>query len=82
MQVTFEIADELVGRLRELAAARGQTLEATVAQEVERELVDEGPRGPLEIRYDNPRGLPRVESRSPGSMKLGPEGVYEYIPFP
>ena len=26
--------------------------------------------------------LPKVKSKNPGSLKLGEEGVYEYIPFP
>jgi hypothetical protein len=28
------------------------------------------------------RRLPVLESKAPGSLKLGEEGVYEYIPFP
>jgi hypothetical protein len=30
---------------------------------------------------DRPR-FPAIRSRNPGSLKLGEEGVYEYIPFP
>jgi hypothetical protein len=26
--------------------------------------------------------FPAIKAKNPGSLKLGPEGVYEYIPFP
>jgi hypothetical protein len=26
--------------------------------------------------------FPAIQAKNPGSLRLGPEGVYEYIPFP
>lgn len=78
MRSTIDIPDPVYRQLKLRAATEGTTI---------RELVLEGVA--LRLRNGNqvspqsrgPR-FPVIRSKNPGSLKLGEEGVYEYIPFP
>lgn len=78
MRSTIDIPDPVYRQLKLRAVTEGRTI---------RELVLEGVA--LRLRNANqtlqqrrgPR-FPVIRSKNPGSLKLGEEGVYEYIPFP
>jgi hypothetical protein len=38
--------------------------------------------GSLAVHDQSRPRFPVIRSKNPGSLKLGEEGVYEYIPFP
>jgi hypothetical protein len=78
MQTLVEIPDPLFRELSDCAASRGTTVTEVILDCVA-----------LRLRPTftpaRPEGKPRfpaIHSRNPGSLKLGEEGVYEYIPFP
>jgi hypothetical protein len=78
MRTTLDIPDETYRRLKIGAAMEGITI---------REILLEGAEIRLRIGSSGPRqdGRPRfpvIRSRQPGSLNLGEEGVYEFIPFP
>jgi hypothetical protein len=78
MRTTIDIPDPVYREIKVRAATEGTTI---------REIILEG----VDLRLRNssasrkPPGkfqLPVIPSKRPGSLKLGEEGVYEYIPFP
>ena len=78
MRTSVEIPDSLYRELKVCAASEGTTL---------RELILEG----AEMRLKTPKArptpgssprFPAIESSEPGSLRLGEEGVYDFIPFP
>lgn len=77
MRTTVDIPDPIYRELK---------VKAATAKTSVKELILTGVRTILES--DRPAGaapglkLPLVKSKRPGSLKLGEEGVYEYIPFP
>jgi hypothetical protein len=76
MRTSIEIPDALYREIKLRAAHEGTTL---------REAFLEG--ATLWLRKGSAgqqkrRRFPAVESKNPGSLSLGEEGVYEYIPFP
>lgn len=78
MRTTIDIPDPLYQEIKLRAAAEGSTI---------REIVLEGVAARLHNRCgklsaDNRPRFPVLRSKHPGSLKLGEEGVYEYIPFP
>ena len=77
MRTTVDIPDPIYRKLKAKAASEGRTVKELVLRGVQIVLEPE--------RKSHPEGglvLPDIESKNPGSLKLGPEGVYEYIPFP
>ena len=80
MRVTIDIPDELHTKLKTLAKREGATMRAIVLRaiitELRREITPMSPerKGGFEI--------PLIHSKKPGTLKLGEEGVYEYIDFP
>jgi hypothetical protein len=77
MRTTVDIPDPLYRELKEEAARKGTSvkqilLESVVARRARAE--SKAPRAKLRF--------PLVTSKQPGSLRLGEEGVYEYIPFP
>ena len=77
MRTTVEIPDPIYRELKTKAASEGRSVKELVLRGVQTVLEPE--------KTSPPEGqliLPKIESKNPGSLKLGPEGVYEYIPFP
>ncbi len=66
-------------RLR--AAIEGTTIMSIILEGVVGRLRKQEPKTGEATRWTW-RRLPVLESKAPGSLKLGEEGVYEYIPFP
>lgn len=78
MRTTVELPDPLYREMKIRAANEGTTVREIILEGVTMRLRGESATGP---RGDRPR-FPVIRSRNPGSLKLGEEGVYEYIPFP
>ncbi len=77
MRTTVDIPDSIYRELKSKAASEGRSVKELVLRGVQTVLEPE--------KTSQPEGqliLPNIESKNPGSLKLGPEGVYEYIPFP
>ncbi len=78
MRTSLDIPDPLYREMRVRAASEGATMREFilegVAMKLQRVNVTTRPGG-------RPR-FPVIRSEKPGSLKLGEEGVYEYIPFP
>jgi hypothetical protein len=77
MRTTVDIPDPIYRELKVRAATEGTTVKEIILEGVAlrmsaRESRDELPRAPF----------PVIRSLSPGSLQLGEEGIYEYIPFP
>jgi hypothetical protein len=64
--------------MRVRAATEGTTMREIVLDGVAMRLGMGGAAPP----QDGRRRFPVIRSHNPGSLKLGEEGVYEYIPFP
>jgi hypothetical protein len=77
MRTTVDIPDPVYRELKEEAAREGTTVKQILLEAVASR------RGRTRAK-DTGRKLkfPLVASKQPGSLKLGEEGVYEYIPFP
>jgi len=78
MRTSLDIPDPIYREIKVRAANEGTTV---------REIVLEGV--VMRLRQGNPAThdesqprFPVIRSKNPGSLKLGEEGVYEYIPFP
>lgn len=78
MRTFVDIPDPVYREMKECASSQGTTIKKIILDCVT-------------VRFRNGRtpakqeGLPRfpvIRSKHPGSLKLGEEGVYEYIPFP
>lgn len=83
MRTTIDIPDETYRELRILAAERGETLRKLVLEGVEMVKQANKPgNGALPEKQETRPRFPVIRSKHPGSLKLGEEGVYEYIPFP
>ena len=78
MRTTVDIPDPIYRELKIRAATEGKTVKELILEGVAARLRRSKPKEKLEGR---PR-LPVIRSKNPGSLKLGEEGVYEYIPFP
>jgi len=78
MRTTIDIPDPIYREMKVCAATEGTTLKEIILEGVAVRL-RAGRRAA--IQNDRPR-FPAIRSTKPGSLKLGEEGVYEYIPFP
>jgi hypothetical protein len=78
MRTTVDIPDPIYRELKVCAATEGTTIKELILEGVAVRLRTKRVPVPPEIR---PR-FPVIGSKNPGSLKLGEEGVYEYIPFP
>jgi hypothetical protein len=77
MRITVDIPASVHRELKILAATEGTTMREIILESLDRRL------HPREHRESSERlQLPLIRSKRPGSLKLGEEGVYEYIPFP
>jgi hypothetical protein len=75
MRTTIDIPDPIYRDLKSQAALEGRSVKELVLRRITRPAEDGGNQ-PKKITF------PAVPSKNPGSLKLGQEGVYEYIPFP
>ncbi len=78
MRTTVELPDPIYRQMKLRAASEGTTIREIILEGVAMRLHHGGKVKKQERR---PR-FPVLRSKSPGSLKLGEEGVYEYIPFP
>ncbi|ADW67321.1 hypothetical protein [Granulicella tundricola] len=77
MRTTIDIPDPIYRELKARAAREGTSVKQIILRSVasapaKAEAVSAKVKG----RY------PLLSSKEPGALKLGEEGVYEYIPFP
>lgn len=77
MRTTVDIPDPLYRELKVRAASEGTTVKEIILEGVTVRLRDK----PASAKQKQPR-FPVIRSKNPGSLQLGEEGVYEYIPFP
>jgi hypothetical protein len=78
MRTTIDIPDPIYRELKSRAALEGTSVKQLIVQSVSLTL-----RGADKLAARKRNGFPPVlDSKHPGSLKLGEEGVYEYIPFP
>jgi hypothetical protein len=78
MRTSIELPDPVYREMKIRAANEGTTIREIILEGVAMRL--RGERATA-TRGNGPR-FPVIRSRNPGSLKLGEEGVYEYIPFP
>lgn len=78
MRTTVDIPDPLYREMRVRAATEGTTLRELILDGIAIKLGS----GNAVAREGNRPRFPVIRSQNPGSLKLGEEGVYEYIPFP
>ena len=76
MRTSLDIPDPVYRAMKVRAAVEGITIRELVLEAVAQRLGNAG--APAS---DAPR-FPVIRSKRPGALKLGEEGVYEYIPFP
>jgi len=75
MRTTVDIPDPIYRELKSQAALEGRSVKEVILQRVA-PLLRGDAEGKKKLQF------PAIKSKNPGSLKLGPEGVYEYIPFP
>lgn len=75
MRTTVDIPDPIYRELKSQAAMEGRSVKELILLRVVR---------PAQNGVDQREKIkfPAIKAKNPGSLKLGPEGVYEYIPFP
>jgi hypothetical protein len=78
VRTTVDIPDPIYREIKARAAKQGRSVKELILQSVAKNLRTEAP-------TEKPRRkkkYPVLHAKHPGSLKLGPEGVYEYISFP
>lgn len=78
MRTTVDIPDPIYREIKVCAASEGTTIKEIILEAVAVRLRT----GRAPARRQGRQKFPVIRSRNPGSLKLGEEGVYEYIPFP
>ena len=78
MRTSVDLPDSIDRELKIAAASEGTSIREIILEGVLTRLRGAAATSKLE---SGPR-FPTIPSRHPGSLKLGEEGVYEYIPFP
>jgi hypothetical protein len=78
MRTTVDFPDPIYRELKVRAASEGTTIREMILEGVALRLRSSG----AVPSQENRRRFPVIASRKPGSLKLGEEGVYEFIPFP
>ena len=78
MRTTVDIPDPLYREMSVRAANEGTTLRELILDGIAIKL---GSGNAASGESGRPR-FPVIRSQKPGTLKLGEEGVYEYIPFP
>jgi len=75
MRTTLDIPDPIYRELKSQAALEGRSVKELVLSRITR-----SPHNSANSRQKIQ--FPAIKAKKPGSLKLGAEGVYEYIPFP
>jgi hypothetical protein len=75
MRTTLDIPDPIYRELKSEAALEGRSVKELVLSRITRS-PHNSPDSLQKIQF------PAIKAKKPGSLKLGAEGVYEYIPFP
>jgi hypothetical protein len=78
MRTTIDIPDPIYREMKLRAAVESRTVREIVLEGVTMRLRQ----GSLAVHDQSRPRFPVIRSKNPGSLKLGEEGVYEYIPFP
>jgi hypothetical protein len=78
MRTSIDIPDPIYREMKVQAASEGTTLREIILDGVAMRLRN----GITVARQEGRPRFPVIHSKHPGSLKLGEEGVYEYIPFP
>ncbi|MGH9604311.1 MAG: hypothetical protein ACRD3N_01305 [Terracidiphilus sp.] len=78
MRTTLDIPDPIYREVKIRAASEGTTIREVVLEGLAMKLQN----GSIAAMQKARPRFPAVQSRHPGSLKLGKEGVYDYIPFP
>ena len=78
MRTTVDIPDPIYRELKARAAREGTSVKKLILQGLSITLRTDtkAPKRKSKLK------IPVIHSKNPGSLKLGPEGVYEYITFP
>jgi hypothetical protein len=79
MRTSIEIPDPLYRAIKIRAAREGTTIREIILEGLAIRLSTGA--GPEKREGTRPR-FPLIRAKKPGSLRLGEEGVYEYIPFP
>jgi hypothetical protein len=75
MRTMVDIPDPIYRELKSEAAREGRSVKELILRRVTG-AANSGAEPRQKIKF------PAIQSKNPGSLKLGPEDVYEYIPFP
>jgi hypothetical protein len=78
MRTTVDIPDSIYRELKICAATEGTTIKEIILEGVAVRLRNRQ----SYTKHEGRARFPVIRSKNPGSLKLGEEGVYEYIPFP
>ena len=78
MRTTVDIPDPIYRELKVLAATEGTTIKEIILDSLAEKMHKGQSLKPTKRRAP----FPVLRSKNPGSLQLGEEGVYEYIPFP
>jgi hypothetical protein len=78
MRTTVDIPDPVYREIKVRAATEGTTIREIILEGLDLRLRTR----PISRKPRRNFQLPVIPSKRPGSLKLGEEGVYEYIPFP
>ena len=78
MRTTIDIPDSVYRAVKIRAASEGTTLREIILEAVAMRLRN----GAVPMKAAGRPRFPVIRSKNPGSLQLGEEGVYEYIPFP
>jgi hypothetical protein len=78
MRTSVDLPDSIYRELKIAAASEGTTIREIILDGVAIRLRN----GKSAAKEESGPRFPAIPSRHPGSLRLGEEGVYEYIPFP
>jgi len=78
MRTSVELPDPVYREIKQRAASEGTTIREIILEGVTMRLRH----GSAVKRKDGRPRFPIIRSNQPGSLKLGEEDAYEYIPFP
>lgn len=78
MRTSVDLPDPVFREMKQRAASEGTTIREIILEGVTMRLRN----GSVSTRQDGRPRFPVIRSKQPGSLKLGEESVYEYIPFP
>jgi hypothetical protein len=78
MRTSVEIPEPIYREMKVAAATEGTTIREIILEGVAIRLRN----GSAAAKQNHSPRFPALRSKNPGTLKLGEEGVYEYIPFP